>query len=87
MGMISVVVEDGQTNDKAMEIAARLQKGSSSALSWTKYSLNNWLRLAGPTFDASLALEFLGFTGPDAREGLDAARDKRPAEFGKPGPA
>lgn len=85
MGMISVVVEDGQANDKAMEIAGRLQQGSSSALRWTKYSLNNWLRLAGPTFDASLALEFLGFTGPDAREGLDAARNKRRAQFGAPG--
>ena len=35
----------------------------------------------GPTFDASLALEFLGFTGPDAREGLAALREKRAPNF------
>ncbi len=39
-----------------------------SIILWTKYSPNNWPRLAGPTFDASLALEFLGFAGPDVRE-------------------
>ena len=26
---------------------------------------NNWLRMAGPTFDTSLALEFMGFNSPD----------------------
>ena len=43
--------------------------------------LNNWLRLAGPTFDASLALEFLGFSGPDVREGIASLREKRAPEF------
>jgi enoyl-CoA hydratase len=35
------------------------------------------LRLAGPSFDTSLALEFLGFRLADVREGLAAAREKR----------
>ena len=35
----------------------------------------------GPTFDASLALEFLGFTGPEVKEGLAALREKRAPEF------
>ena len=43
--------------------------------------MNNWLRMAGPAFDASLAMEFLGFTGPDVREGVAALREKRPAKF------
>lgn len=47
-----------------------------------KHALNHWLRLAGPTFDASLALEFFGFTGPDVREGVAALREKRPPKFG-----
>jgi enoyl-CoA hydratase len=40
--------------------------------------------MAGPTFDTSLALEFLGFGGPDVREGVAAFRDKRPPGFTGP---
>ena len=66
---------------KAVEIATRLAEGAPSAIRWTKYALNNWLRTAGPTFDASLALEFLGFTGPEVREGLASHREKRKPGF------
>jgi enoyl-CoA hydratase len=38
----------------------------------------------GPAFEASLALEFLGFGGPDAAEGLAALRDKRDPGFRDP---
>jgi enoyl-CoA hydratase len=41
--------------------------------------------LAGPSFDASLALEMLGFTGPEAKEGLASHREKRKPSF-PPGP-
>jgi len=43
--------------------------------------LRGWLRLAGPSFDTSLALEFLGFKGPDVREGLASLREKRRPKF------
>lgn len=81
MGLVSLVVEDDELDDKALEVARRLRDGSTSAIRFTKYALNNWLRLAGPTFDASLALEFLGFTGPDAREGIASLREKRAPAF------
>lgn len=81
IGLISLCVDDDQVQDKALEVARKLAKGSPSALRWTKYALNNWLRLAGPTFDASLALEFMGFTGPDAREGLASLKEKRRPNF------
>ncbi len=84
IGLISLVVDDGASHAKALDIAARLQAGSATAIRWTKYSLNNWLRLAGPTFDASLALEFLSFTGPDAIEGVNARREKRAPVFERP---
>jgi enoyl-CoA hydratase len=64
IGLISLAVEDAELDAKAVEIAARLAEGAQSAIRWTKYALNNWLRAMGPTFDTSLALEFLGFTGP-----------------------
>ncbi|WP_246074418.1 enoyl-CoA hydratase/isomerase family protein [Nonomuraea terrae] len=82
MGLVSLCVDDDEVPAKAMEIAVRLAAGAQEAIRLTKYSLNNWLRLAGPSFDASLAMEFLGFTGPDVAEGVRALREKRPPSFG-----
>ena len=59
------------------EISKKLSTGAQSAIRWTKYALNNWYRMAGPAFDASTALEMLGFTGPEAKEGLSAHLEKR----------
>ena len=81
LGLVSLAVEEAELQDKALEIAERLVAGPPSAIRWTKYALNNWLRMAGPTFDASLALEMIGFTGPEPREGLAAHREKRKPNF------
>lgn len=81
IGLVSLAVDDDQLVPKAYEIADRLAAGSQSAIRWTKYSLNNWLRQAGPNFDTSLALEFLGFGGPDVREGVASLRERRPPNF------
>jgi enoyl-CoA hydratase len=81
IGLVSLCVEESELVDKAREVAQRLLRGSQSALRWTKYSLNNWLRMAGPTFDTSLALEMLGFSGADVREGVASHREKRPPRF------
>ncbi len=81
IGLVSLAVDETALDGKAVEIAARLAEGAQSAIRWTKFSLNNWLRQAGPAFDASLALEFLGFTGPEAAEGLAAHLEKRKPAF------
>ncbi len=81
IGLVSLCVEDDELQDKAMEIAQRLVNGAPTAIRWTKYALNNWYRMAGPAFDASTALEMLGFTGPEATEGLAALREKREPNF------
>jgi enoyl-CoA hydratase len=81
IGLISLAVEDGELDAKAVEIATRLAEGAQSAIRFTKYALNNWLRQAGPTFDTSLALEFLGFTGPEVKEGLASHQEKRKPVF------
>jgi len=81
IGLVSLVVDDDALEAKSLEVAQRLADAAPTAVRWTKYALNNWLRLAGPTFDASLALEFLGFTGPEIREGLASHREKRPPQF------
>jgi enoyl-CoA hydratase len=81
IGIVSLAVDEAELIPKAFEIATRLANGSQSAIRWTKYSLNNWLRLAGPIFDTSLALEFIGFSGPDIHEGVASLREKRPPAF------
>ncbi len=81
IGLISLAVEDAELDAKAVEIATRLAEGAQSAIRFTKYALNNWLRQVGPTFDASLALEFLGFTGPEVKEGLASHQEKRKPVF------
>jgi enoyl-CoA hydratase len=58
-----------------------LADGAQAAIRGTKRSLNHWYRMFGPTFEASLGLEFLGFGGPDVKEGLAAHREKRPPRF------
>jgi enoyl-CoA hydratase len=81
IGLVSLAVDDAELDAKAVETAARLAEGAQSAIRWTKYALNNWLRSAGPTFDASLALEFLGFSGPEVKEGLASHLEKRKPVF------
>lgn len=81
IGLVSLAVEDAALVPKAFEVAKKLALGSQSAIRWTKYSLNNWLRMAGPSFDASLALEFMGFTGPDVKEGMASLKEKRAPNF------
>jgi enoyl-CoA hydratase len=81
IGLVAKVVDDDRLMDEALDIASRLAAGAPSAIRWTKYALNNWLRFAGPTFDASLALEFLGFTGPELQEGMASLRAKRKPSF------
>ncbi len=73
-------------DDRALDIAIKLAQGPPSAIRLTKYALNNWLRLAGPSFDASLALEFLGWTGDEVREGIASLREKRKPDFPKDSP-
>jgi enoyl-CoA hydratase/carnithine racemase len=84
VGLVSLVVDDGEEQARALEVAQQLASGAQSAIRWTKLSLNNWYRMMGPTFDASLGYEFLGFGGPDAREGLNSHLEKRPANFTGP---
>ena len=81
IGLVSLCVDDDQVHDRALEIASSLRDGAQSAIRWTKQTLNNWYRANSAIFDASLAYEFLGFGGPDAKEGLASHKEKRPPNF------
>src|SRR5499433_1381725 len=81
IGLVSLCVPAEQLMTKAFEVADKLGCGSQQAIRWTKKSLNNWLRMAGPIFDQSIALEMLTFMEEDVREGIKAIREKRPPRF------
>ncbi|ETR78561.1 enoyl-CoA hydratase [Afipia sp. P52-10] len=81
IGLVSLSVPRAQLLDKALAVAAKLGTGSQPAIRYTKRSLNNWMRMSQPAFDASLALEMLCFMGEDVKEGVAAIKEKREPRF------
>src|SRR5262245_10250469 len=81
IGLVSLAVPDTELQTRALDVAVRLAEAAPNAIRWTKYALNNGLRAAGPIFDASLGMEFLGFSGLELPEGVAALREKRPPRF------
>jgi enoyl-CoA hydratase len=84
IGLVSLCVDDDSVQDRALEVAIQLAEGAQSAIRWTKQTLNNWYRAQSAILDASLAYEFYGFAGPDAREGLTSHTEKRSPDFDGP---
>ncbi len=81
IGLVTRCVPDDQVLAEALAVATRLAAGSATAVQWTKRIMNQWLRQALPAFGESVALEMLGFLGPDAQEGVAALRDRRAPAF------
>lgn len=81
IGLVTRCVPDDRVLDEALAVADRLAAGSATAQQWTKRVLNQWLRQSAAVFGESLALEMLGFMGPDAKEGLAALREHREPRF------
>ena len=81
IGLVSLCVDDDQLLSTARETARDLAKGAQESIGLTKYSMNGWYRQAMPIFDTSLALEFLGFGGPEVKEGVKSHRERRPPKF------
>jgi enoyl-CoA hydratase len=81
IGLVSLAVPDDVLQARALETAVRLAEGPQSALRWTKHSMNLWLQQARPIFEAAVAMEFLGFTGPELPEGVHALRERRKPSF------
>ncbi len=81
IGLVSLVADADELQGKAEDVAVRLAEGAQTAIRFTKHVMNNWYRDMGPNFDASLAMEMLGFADPDVREGLDSIIEKRKPKF------
>ena len=81
IGLVSKAVPRETVLDDALSVADGLAQGPQYALQWTKHALNNWLRLAMPTFESSLGLEMLTFFSDDAQEGMSAFLERRDPRF------
>jgi enoyl-CoA hydratase len=77
LGLVTEVVEEGQSLERATEIAERLAKAPQMALRATKRSLQHWLRQAWPIFDHSLAMEAITMARPEVQAALDSLRATR----------
>ena len=84
IGLVSMAVDDDAVVETAFDVARKLARGSQQAIRFTELALNNWLRQAGPAFDASVAMEMLGFAGTDVHEGPAAVTEKRRPDFAWP---
>lgn len=84
IGLVSLCVDDDKVQERALDVAAKLSTGAQSAIRWTKQTLNHWYRSQSAILDASLAYEFYGFGGPDAREGLASHTERRRPNFTGP---
>src|SRR3954463_11016481 len=81
LGLVSLTCDEAELEAKALEVARKLAGGAQTALRWTKYSLNNWLRMAGPGFDRSRAPRRPGSSGPEAKEGVASHRENPKPSF------
>jgi enoyl-CoA hydratase len=86
IGLVSLAVPDDELQAKALATAVRLAEGPQSALRWTKHSMNLWLQQARPIFEAAVAMEFLGFTGPELPKGIAAIKGKTKPQFPETSP-
>ena len=81
IGLVSLCCPRAELMERAFKVADKLAAGSQTAIRFTKKSLNNWMHVARPIFDNSLALEMLCFLGEDAPQGVAAVREKRAPDF------
>ena len=74
IGLVSRCAAADAVLPEALDLAERLAAASPTAIRWTRATLNHWYRAALPAFESSLALEMLGFFGPDVTDGLARLR-------------
>jgi len=81
IGLVSLAVDELELLPTARKVASKLNNGAQEAIHWTKRTLNLFWKHNASIFEAGLALEFLGFGGPDVKEGVASHREKRKPAF------
>ncbi len=81
-GILNYVVEPDQLMDKAMELAQKFLKLSTTAVQTAKESVLKLREIPlEQAFETEALLGYKAFTSEDAKEGLDAFYSKRKPEF------
>lgn len=82
IGLVNFVVDDDQLMERALEIATRLAKGPTAAISASKMAINAWMRsISATVLPISLSLEDATFHTSDHKEAVRAFNEKRPPNF------
>lgn len=78
IGLVTEVVEPGDSLRRATEFAERFARAPQRALQYTKRALNQWLHAGANLFDYSLALEVQTFTSTpeQVRAAVEKIRSK-----------
>lgn len=72
LGLVTEMVEQGQSKTRARRYAERWARGPQTALRTTKRALNQWLRLGASTaFELSLASELLTLKSEEAAQAVE----------------
>jgi enoyl-CoA hydratase len=79
IGLVTEVVETGESWDRSMALARRLADGPQASIRYTKRALNQWHRLGALVgFDYSLAYEVTTFYGDDLKRAMQSLDQKGP---------
>lgn len=84
IGLINHCLPKDELDKAVDDYCQRLLKGSAAAIRGTKLVMNLELkRVAGAVMDAGIAYEAVTQRSPDHHEGIQAMKEKRPADFSK----
>ena len=81
IGLVTRCVPDDRVVTRRWPSPSGWRRAAARRCSGPSGCMNQWMLQAAPVFGESLALEMLGFLGPDAPEGIRAVRERRPPDF------
>ena len=80
IGLVSMVADDGKVVETALAGRRKAARRPPAAMRWTKYALNNWLRMAGPDLRCLARPGVHGLLGAGGARGHDGVEGETPAE-------
>ena len=82
LGLVSIVVDDDELMERALELAKRLANGPLYAIMASKVPINKWMKsVSNLILPLSLAMEEISMTKADHAEAVKAFQEKRDPKF------